>query len=168
MRAQHTSLSHTSTHNVGVWTRVFIFSAFIIFAITGTAKVLSSAGKAEILRQPDPIFRIQFSSLLFLVGLVEVIVSALCLILKSNYSKLIVIALLSTNILAYRIGLLLVGYQKPCSCLGSLTSAIHVSPHLADSVMKITLLYLLVGSYAALYFTKKRYATALECDNISI
>jgi hypothetical protein len=43
---------------------------------------------------------------------------------------------------------------KPCKCLGNLTDAIHIPPQTAESVMKITLAYLLVGSYVTLFYIR--------------
>jgi hypothetical protein len=47
---------------------------------------------------------------------------------------------------------MLVGYHKPCSCLGNLTDALHIPPPMADTAMKIILAYLLIGSYATLFW----------------
>lgn len=44
------------------------------------------------------------------------------------------------------------GYRKPCGCLGSLTQALDISEQVADSCMKVALCYLLVGSYATLFW----------------
>ena len=59
---------------------------------------------------------------------------------------------LATSFLVYRIGLVWVGYKKPCPCLGNLTDALHIPPQTADTAMKIILAYLLIGSYATLFW----------------
>ena len=61
-----------------------------------------------------------------------------------------VLAWLGTIILGYRIGLLWIRYNKPCSCMGSLTDALHIKPETADTIMKIVLAYLLILSYGTL------------------
>ncbi len=132
------------------WSRSFVWSASVILAVTGLAKVVSSQGRAGLLEQHDPLFGISFHYLLLLAGTLEVIVSAICMLVQNLTLVLFVIASLATNILLYRFGLTLVGYQKPCPCLGSLTGAIHMSPHVADLIMKLVLLYLTVFSFAAL------------------
>jgi hypothetical protein len=43
-------------------------------------------------------------------------------------------------------------WNRPCSCLGSFTDAIHVSPQVADNVMKSLLAYLFIGSYGILFY----------------
>ncbi|MGH7977270.1 MAG: hypothetical protein ACREC8_11490, partial [Limisphaerales bacterium] len=60
------------------------------------------------------------------------------------------IAWLATNFFIYRLGLIHIGYHKPCSCLGTLTDALHIPAQTADTAMKIILAYLLIGSYTAL------------------
>jgi hypothetical protein len=39
-----------------------------------------------------------------------------------------------------------------CPCLGNLTDALHITPQTADTAMKIILTYLLIGSYASLFW----------------
>jgi hypothetical protein len=62
------------------------------------------------------------------------------------------LAWLSTSFLIYRFGLVWAGYHKPCPCLGNLTDALHIPPQTADTAMKIILAYLLIGSYATLFW----------------
>ena len=60
------------------------------------------------------------------------------------------IAGLSTLFAVYRIGLWSLGWHRPCSCLGNLTDALHLSPVIVDNVMKVLLAYLMIGSYSIL------------------
>ena len=62
----------------------------------------------------------------------------------------VVVAWFATNLLAYRIGMVVMGWHHPCPCLGSFTGVIHLSATAADKLMKIVLAYLLIGSYVAL------------------
>jgi hypothetical protein len=57
--------------------------------------------------------------------------------------------------LVYRLGLILVHYHKPCSCLGHLSDALHISPNAVNIAMKIVLEYLLLGSFAMLFWRLK-------------
>jgi len=52
------------------------------------------------------------------------------------------------------------GYQHPCHCLGSLTGALPLSPEFVDTVMKGILAYLLIGSYAVLFWSARQKETA--------
>jgi hypothetical protein len=67
---------------------------------------------------------------------------------------------LATSFVVYRLGLLWVGYHKPCGCLGSLTEALYLSPEAADASMKVVLAYLVVGSYATLIWQWRRVRVA--------
>jgi hypothetical protein len=93
-----------------------------------------------------------------LVGFVEIATATYCAVGKNSDAKLKCLGCLSLNILLYRVGLVLIGYNKPCHCLGDLTTAIHVSPHVADVIMRYVLAYILIGSCGILIFQylKKR------------
>lgn len=141
------------THNkVGRWQRLFVLSAGGIFFITGFAKVISALGTARVLKVDDPIFGLSFQHLLLLAGILELIIPIFCF--NRNFYDLArpMIACLSLNILSYRIGLWLIGWHRPCSCLGNLTDAIHLSPQSSDALMKFILCYLLAGSFGAYFF----------------
>jgi hypothetical protein len=131
--------------------RFFIFSAGVLLSVTAFAKLISGFGTAHILLQFDPIFRIQFRYLIFGVGILELIIAAVCFFASQLEWKTKLVALLSTNFLLYRLGLFFIGYHKPCPCLGGLTDAINVSPRVADITLKIILAYLLIGSYGILF-----------------
>lgn len=132
--------------------RVFVFSAGLLFLATALAKLISGAGSARILQSPDPILDIPFRHVLLIVGGIEMLVAMLCLFSSRAQLQAGVIALLSTNFILYRFGLWLVGWHRPCACLGNLTDALHISPSAADTGMKIVLGYCLIGSYLSLYW----------------
>jgi hypothetical protein len=84
------------------------------------------------------------------VGMFELVIASICLFGKSQKLALGLIAWLATNFVVYRLGLWWMEWKKPCSCVGNLTDALHLSPQLADSIMKVILAYLLIGSYGLL------------------
>jgi hypothetical protein len=59
----------------------------------------------------------------------------------------------------YRLGLWWMDWKKPCSCLGNLTDALHISPQTADNITKVLLAYLLIGSYGLLLWQWKQRCT---------
>ena len=134
------------------FSRNFILSAGAILALTGAAKVWSTFGTAKLLAVADPIVGITFGHLMLVVGMAEIVIALVCFFSKSQKLALGLVAWLTTNLLVYRIGLWWVGYHKPCSCLGNLTDALHISPETADTAMKIILGYLLLGSYGTLFW----------------
>ena len=90
-----------------------------------------------------------------IAGIIELAVAYICLFTKNISLQAGLVAVLSTNFLLYRFGLWLVGWHSPCLCLGNLTDALHISPETADTAMKIVLAYLLIGSYATLFWLWK-------------
>ena len=130
----------------------FLKSAALGLVVTGLAKALSAIGPARALDVPDPLFAIPFRHLMLLVGLSELLIAFFCLFTDKRRFSLMAVAWLSTNFLVYRLGLWFIGWHKPCGCLGNLTDMLHISPATADNIMKALLAYLLVGSYATLFW----------------
>ena len=131
---------------------IFIYIAGTMLFITAVAKFVSSAGSARILQNPDPILGISFRHVFWIVGAFELFVALVCFFSKQISLGAGLVAWLSTSFLFYRLGLVLIGYHLPCSCLGNLTDALHIPPQAADTAMKIILAYLLIGSYATLFW----------------
>lgn len=136
--------------------RGFVYSAGVLLLITAAAKFVSGFGSAGILQRADPILNLPFRSLFWFVGGLELAVAIISLFSKDTGWPVILIAWLSTNFAVYRVGLLWVGYLRPCPCLGNVTDALHVSPHTADSVLKAILGYLLVGSWLIIFWPGKK------------
>lgn len=139
--------SHRKSH-VAYW---FILSAGGILTISGAGKILAAFGTAQALTVTDPIDGLKFKYLLAAVGIIELVIAAVCLFPKTGRLAMVLVAWLSTNFVMYRIGLWWIGWHKPCSCLGSLTDALHISPEAADNIMKIVLTYLFIGSFGLLF-----------------
>ncbi|MDR3457142.1 MAG: hypothetical protein P4N60_06820 [Verrucomicrobiae bacterium] len=127
-----------------------IFFAGSLICVAALGKLASSMGSAHVLQYPDPIFQIPFRQMFWLVGTVELAIAVVCLFGRRIALQACLVAWLATAFAAYRLGLLWVGYEKPCSCLGNLTDALHIPAQTADTAMKIILAYLLICSYATL------------------
>lgn len=131
---------------------VFVYSAGAILILTAIAKLISGLGSEEVLRSFEPISRLTYRDLFFLLGSLEVLVALACFFHNSLPLRLGLVASLATCFLAYRLGLDWMGYQLPCRCIGTLTDALHISTHTADIAMKVVLAYLLLGSYGTLFW----------------
>jgi hypothetical protein len=123
--------------------------------ITALAKLIGLSGGAKILALPDPIFALPFGYVFLIVGAIELAVALICLFGRRVNLQVGLIAWLATSLLMYRIGLVLVGYQKPCPCMGSLMDGLHISREAGNNVLRVVVGYLLVGSYAASYWLWK-------------
>jgi len=128
----------------------FTGSAAGLLLATAGAKFFSGTGNARVLETADPILGLSLRCTLWVAAAAELLVALNCLFGKRVRVQAVLLAWLATSILLYRLGLLWIGYRKPCNCLGYLTDIIHISPQAADTIMKATLTYLLIGSYATL------------------
>jgi hypothetical protein len=128
----------------------FLWTTGAILFPVGLAKVVSSFGKTKMLSFPDPIIGLAFGKVLLAVGLLELVVALACFPRFAARASLRVVACISTAFLAYRTGLWFVGWHHPCSCMGSLTTPLHLSDQLADNIMKGVLAFMLSGSYLLL------------------
>ena len=136
--------------NVHRLERWFVYSAALILLLTAIGKLTSGSGHAPILSTSDPILIVQYRYVFWIVGTAEFIMALSCVFSKRIMLQSALVAWLATSFIAYRVGLWMTNWHLPCSCLGNLTDAIHVSPLLADNVMKIVLAYLFIGSYGIL------------------
>jgi hypothetical protein len=142
--------------------KFFLFSAGVVLLITATAKIISSFGNARILQNADPLFGVSFHNLFLAVSSIEVVAALVCFCSKKILLQAGLVAWLATAFIAYRLSLVWIGYHKPCSCLGNLTDALHIPPQIADTAMKIILAYLLIGSYATLFWLWRQKRKAVS------
>ncbi len=145
--------------------RLFIYSSAVLLLATAIAKLVSANGNARLLEYTDSILGIPFRDMFRIVGVIEFVIALICLFSKNIKVRVGLIAWLATGFLIYHIGLIWVGWHKPCPCLGNLTDALHISPQTADTAMKIILAYLLIGSYASLFWLwrqRKRESMAVQ------
>ncbi|HEY2330223.1 MAG TPA: hypothetical protein VGI63_10475 [Verrucomicrobiae bacterium] len=133
----------------------------MILLLTAAAKLVSSFGHGTILQTRDPLTGLQFQDLFRIVAGIEIAIALVCFFSKRIWIPAGLVAWLATSFLIYRIGLVLVGYHRPCSCMGNLTDALHIPPQTADTAMKIILAYLLIGSYATLFWLWRQKRKAM-------
>jgi hypothetical protein len=147
----------------------FAITAGGILAITGTAKLFTVTGDATILRVPDPFFGIPFQQLMLLVGLAELLVAGICFLGRWPGLSAMLVAWLASGFLVYRTGIWMIGWKKPCGCLGNLTDVLGITPKTADWIALVLLGYLLAGSYAFLFLkgggaaSAKNEGRSVEC-----
>ena len=146
----------------------FPLSAGAILAITGIAKIWSGLGNSKFLAVVDPIIGIKFGQLMLVVGVAEIVIASICFFNKRQTLTLGLVAWMSTTFVVYRIGLWWMDWKKPCSCLGNLTDALHISPQTADNIMKVLLAYLLIGSYGLLIWQWKKRRTQTSTETTAI
>src|SRR5687767_14175568 len=97
--------------------RTFILSVAAILATTAMAKLYGIVAYAGTLRSIDPIVRIRTDLLLVGVVFLELATAGFLLSRADSRSKLFAILWLSSLFIVYRLGLLQIGYTKPCPSL---------------------------------------------------
>jgi glucan phosphoethanolaminetransferase (alkaline phosphatase superfamily) len=139
-------------------------AAFVLL-VTAIAKLWSVFQGSRLLDDTDPLIQVPFTVLLLIAAALELCVMAICLF-RPTVNGLVAVVWLCSLFLSYRIGLWWVGWQKPCSCLGNLTDALHISPQLADNIMKGLLAFMLLGSISLLIL-HRRSATPAKPEEAS-
>ena len=129
----------------------FLRAAGILLIVPGAAKFWSALGDASVLLTRDPVLGLAFRDLFLAIGVVEMSIGGLCYFPKKCHLSLILVAWIGANFSIYRMCLFWLGWTKPCSCLGTLTDALHISTQFADNVMKGVLAFLLLGSWGLLF-----------------
>lgn len=147
--------------------RFFIFIAAILLFITSVAKLISGFGSDRILESHDPLFQLSYRYIFWIVGILELAISFICFFFHQLLLRIGLLAWLATSFFVYHLSMPWVGYHKPCSCLGSLTSAIHLSEQAANTVINTILIYLLVGSYVSLFWLWRQMRQAVSVTALS-
>ena len=142
-------------------------ATWLVFCV-GIAKVASSSGHNPVLDKSDPLLLISFRHVFWSTGICELLIASYCAFGSKPDAKLLLLAWLSTVFAIYKIGLTIIGYQGECPCLGSLTEAIHISGKSARAISNLILLFLLIGSYAGIYFSKPIAPRASEARSSSL
>jgi hypothetical protein len=131
--------------------KVFSKSSATLLLVTAVAKFVSALGSEHILDSQDPIFLIPFRHVFWIVGLIELGIAAFCFFGKDIKIQAALVAWLSTCFVLYRGSSILIGYFKPCPCLGNLTGVLPISSHTIDVAVRLVLFYLFFGSYLILF-----------------
>lgn len=145
--------------------QVFVTSAAVVLSLTGLAKIWAATGVSRLLAAVDPVFGVTFRKVMMGAGIVEVAIALICLaaVFRPKWMPLSIglVAWLATSFIAYRYGLMAIGWSQPCNCLGSLTARIGIPASVADIAMKCLAWYLVVGSYTLLVIIRRGVRTPL-------
>jgi len=124
----------------------YLRSVVVILSITAFAKIWSAAGSAKILTLPDPVLDIQNKVVLILAAGLEILVIAIAIQARSDFTKLIAVMALALDFVIYRIGLNHMAFGQPCPCLGTITDRLPFSHRTINGVLEATICYFIVGS----------------------
>ncbi|HWD91203.1 MAG TPA: hypothetical protein VG938_02525 [Verrucomicrobiae bacterium] len=130
----------------------FILSAGVILLVAAIAKIVSAVGKAKILETPDPVLTISRRNLMFAAGIVEILLCWGLVVLQRKDTKIAILTLFASACLGYKIALLWIAPGALCPCLGNVTDALPISPHVLATAENVILGYLLLGAYGLAAF----------------
>ena len=132
--------------------KFFIRSAGAILLAAALMRFLIVAGGSPTLLMPEPALGIPLRYAVLLVGGFELVVALICLFGRQTGLQLGWLAWLATNYAVYRIGLLKMGLHQQATCIGSLTDPLHLVRGTTGLVIELIPIYLLLGSYAAVFW----------------
>jgi hypothetical protein len=136
---------------------LFTNSVFAILVVTANAKLLSVLWSSPgILAVADPLLQISTRSLLLLVGVSEIGAAIYLLLGGTSFNKLLLILWFGLCFGVYRLGLLLIRAEKPCSCLGTLDFVAPIGAKAVDLFLKSLIAYMIVGSLYFLYASRQK------------
>jgi hypothetical protein len=131
--------------------QIFFFLAASALTLTAVAKLIGAGGGAKVLKLRDPILSLSNQDAFTLAATVELVVAGYLFFGKNEQWKLLAIAWLSTNLLAYRLAMWSGNITRPCGCLGDVMDWWPWLKVHQDGVMKGLLAFMLVGAYGFLW-----------------
>lgn len=136
--------------NALIW---FQFSAAAVLIITALLKIYSLQTGVRFHLLNDPVFPfITNSQIMALSAILELCVAIILIRKIDRVFQFTALLGLSSIFLFYRLGLAWISPNEPCKCYGRATDWLHISPQTADTAIKVILAYLLLGSYASLFW----------------
>lgn len=145
------------------WPASFVLLTGTILTMMGISEIIGGLSTTQILDLPDPILGFPFRYLMLTMGMMELFAALLCLFTDKKVLSLGLVAWLSANFIAYRIGLWSMGWQHSS---GFLIVPLGLSLRNTDFIFSSVSIFLLIGGVAALWL-ERRTALAAEFLKIS-
>lgn len=146
--------------------RVFLGSVAGILVITGLLKLVSAVGMRGSVAVADPLFYfLNQTDMLVGVGVVELGVATFLVMSGNALWRLGAVLWLASLFLLYRLGLVFIGFQGNCLCLGK-PRAWMLGPEgrRMDGVMAGMLAYMLVLSLMFLWWRRHGVVTSASAE----
>lgn len=134
----------------------FLDATAVLLFCAAMLNLLSAAGSAPVLNQPDALLQLNDKLalsnrwVLVLKAAFELFVSRLLLMEKNPWKKLGWMAWLATNLLIYRIVIWWLGAANFSDCVGNLIDWFTLSPRLLCALSTVLLALMFAGSYGLL------------------
>ena len=133
--------------------RLFVHISVAIVVIAIVAKIYALIVNGKYLNIEDGLFSIFTNRqvVLFAIAVESVAVAAIYSA-RQLTTKLIIVAVLGGSFSAYHLGLMFVGSNASCSCLGNLLDWLHFTAHVSASITKAIAFFMTAGSNLLLFF----------------
>ena len=133
--------------------RWFQHSAAVVLIITALLKIVSLQTGVRFFLLKDSVFPfITNGQIMASSAILELCVAIILIRKLDRVFQFTALLGLASIFLFYRLGLAWIAPNEPCPCYGRATDWLHISTQTADTAMKIILAYLLIGSYATLFW----------------
>jgi hypothetical protein len=143
----------------------FNLSAGLLLVAMGMLHLLGNRGSG-LMQPPDPIFAISSRYLFWMLGVLKILLAAVCLGAKSPGTPPLWVAWLATNLLVYRVALVWFGTCDVKAYYVTMANAFGISPRTVDVLVTLGVGYLLAGSYMALvwmWWSRKQALPPGDC-----
>lgn len=127
----------------------------LLVAAFGKLGVLVEGPK--MLSERDPFIGLSFRATFVLVVSMELVIAVYCARSRDFLLRGLCLLSFGAIVLVYRIGLYLIDYHKPCGCLGSITSVLHISESAADDIAKMMLAVILLAGASGVLVNWRAY-----------
>ncbi|MBN2506429.1 MAG: hypothetical protein JXQ71_07025 [Verrucomicrobia bacterium] len=136
--------------------RAFLMTACALLSFSAVAKLGTVLGGGSVLAARDAVLGVAYGGLLPAVGGAELLLAVAWVLGLSDRAALCGVAWLATAFLLYRVGAHVAGAGASCPCLGTLPDALHGMPGAARWFTRLSLAFMLLGSYGLLLGSRAR------------
>jgi hypothetical protein len=136
--------------------RVFIYSVLLLLVAAISAKIMTFINAPRLLQYENPVLRLPERTVIVISVVLEVAVIVGVMRISSHRTKALVILWMCALFAAYRV-LASMSPLPPqmCPCLGRL-EWLGIPDHFADSLAKALLIYMAVGAFLVVLYTRNR------------
>ena len=124
----------------------FLFLSGVILLSAAFIRLMVAHGDSQVLTMPDPVLGIPVHDAALYAGIVELVVSLVCLFGQNIGARMILLIWLMTIWVVYRAGAVYLKASLHCTCLGMPTNPLRIPNHLLERMSEVLPVYMLAGA----------------------